>query len=150
MNILTYEEYCEACEMFFAKYVQYQHKIGAINFCENQLNNAGKLTKELENNFEEQRQQLNEQYEGYTSIYTTNFGCYITEDNADDLLGVNATSSTIKCYLDMIGKKVQTAGGEIVGILKNIIDCPDDIYYEIQTDNGIEYETAVSSIKLFE
>lgn len=148
MNILSFEDYCVEEKKFCDQYNLYRSQTGEINRQEYFLAKRGELTLEKEEELERKREELTKEYKGYTSVFDADFACRITAENIDILLGTRATNSIFKSQLDLIGKEVKTFDECVKGVLQGIIYCMDDIYYEILTDNGVEYETAVSSLKL--
>lgn len=137
MKILPFEEYKKEQRKWSDKYSEYMDKLIFINSSENDISND-ELTKEIEDIFEKERQQLSEQYKGFTSAFDADFGCYLSKN-------------TWKDELKKIGHTVEVNNGDYIGTLTGIVYAIDDLYYEIQKENGnVVYETGVSKVKIKE
>ncbi len=148
MKILPFEEYKKEQRKWSDKYSEYMDKLMFINSCENDIS-SDELTKEIEDIFEKERQQLSEQYKGFTSAFDADFGCYLSKENIDDLFGTHLSKNIWKDELKKIGHTVEVNNGNYIGTLTGIVYAIDDLYYEIQKENGnIVYETGVSKVKI--
>lgn len=147
MKILSLEEYKRESDAWCDKYSEYMNKLVDINIREDAIPKES-YSRQDEERFEKERMDLYKQYEGYTSTFNVNFGCYLTEDNIDELMGPRLTNSIWKEDIQKIGHRVKVNDGDYYGLLTGVVNSVCDIYYEIRTSGGkVIYETAVSRIE---
>lgn len=150
MKILPIEEYKLESDAWCNKYSEYMNKLVDINIREEAIPEKSYSSQD-EERFEKERLDLYKQYEGYTGTYNVNFGCYLTEENIDELMGPRLTNSIWREDIRKIGHRIKVNYGDYYGLLTGVINSVSDIYYEIRMDDGkVIYETAVSRIEVID
>lgn len=156
MKILPIEEYKKAEAEWSDKYNEYMSKLIEINVREDkELTAAGgqpaEVFEEMFDRFEAEIAELRKQYKDYT-YPIVDFGCYLTLENITELLGPRLTNEIWKEDISNIGKVIAVNGvdGVITGVLTGVVCSLDDIYYEIQCTDGIEYASALGGYKLWD